>query len=61
MYTLGKRLYVNFLVYTNWFISISISQIKDHSVSVDQARYATYVVAKISGHFLNKIKYRLTS
>ena len=44
--TLGKRFYVNFLVYSHWFMSIIISKIKDHSISVDQARYATSVVAK---------------
>ena len=27
-------------------MSISISQLKDHSIYVDQARYATYIVAK---------------
>ena len=44
--TLGKVLHVNFLVYANWFMSIIISQLKDHSISVDQARYATYIVEK---------------
>ena len=32
---LGKVLYVNFLGYAYWFISIRISQMKDHSISVD--------------------------
>ena len=27
-------------------MSISISQLKDHSISVDQARYSTSIVAK---------------
>ena len=27
-------------------MSIRISQLKDHSISVDQARYFTYIVAK---------------
>ena len=27
-------------------MSIRISQLKDHSISVDQARYSTYIVAK---------------
>ena len=27
-------------------MSIRTSQMKDHSISVDQARYATYIVAK---------------
>ena len=44
--TCGKILNVNFLGYAHLFMSISISQIKDHSISVDQARYATYVVEK---------------
>ena len=37
---------MNFLVYTHWFMSIIISQLKDHSIYVDQARYATSIVAK---------------
>ena len=44
--TLGKRLHVNFLGYSHWFISIGISQLKDHSIFVDQDRYATSIVAK---------------
>ena len=44
--TLGKRFHVNFLGYAHWFMSIRISQLKDHSIYVDQARYATYIVAK---------------
>ena len=44
--TLGNRFHVKFLVYSYWFMSIRISQLKDHSISVDQARYATSVVAK---------------
>ena len=44
--TLGNILHVNFLGYVDWFMSISISQLMDHSISVDQSRYATYVVAK---------------
>ena len=43
---IGKRLHVNLLGYEHWFISIIISQAKDHSISVDQARYATSIVAK---------------
>ena len=30
----------------HWFMSIIISQLKYHSISVDQARYATSIVAK---------------
>ena len=41
--TLRKRFHVNFLGYAHWFMSIRISQMKDHSISVDQARYATSI------------------
>ena len=44
--TLGKRFHVKFLGYAHWFSSIRISQLKDHSIYVDQARYATSIVAK---------------
>ena len=44
--TLGKRFHVNFLQFAHWFMSIIISQLKDHSISVDQARYATSIIAK---------------
>ena len=44
--TLVKIFHANFLGYAHWFISIRISQLKDHSISVDQARYATSIVAK---------------
>ena len=43
---LGKRLHVNFLGYSNWFMSIIIYQIKDNSISVDQSIYATSIVEK---------------
>ena len=46
VHTLGKRFHVNFLVYAHWFMSIIISQMKDHSIFVDQARYDTSIVAK---------------
>ena len=46
--TLGKRLHVIFLGYAHWFVSIIIYQMKDHSISVDQARYSTSVIAKTS-------------
>ena len=42
--TLGKRFHVNFLGYAHFFMSILISQLKDHYISVVQASYATYVV-----------------
>ena len=44
--TLGKRFHVNFLGYTYWFMSIRISQLKDNSISVDQAIYTTSIVSK---------------
>ena len=44
--TLGKRFHVNFLRLAHWFMSIRISQLNDHSVSVDQARYVTSIVVK---------------
>ena len=44
--TLGNIFHVNFLGYAYWFMSIIIDQSKDHSISVDQARYATSIVAK---------------
>ena len=44
--TLGKRFHVNFLGFAHWFMSIRISQLKDDSISVDQARYATSIVAR---------------
>ena len=43
---LGNIFHVNLLGYAHWFMSIRISQLKDHSISVDKARYATPVVAK---------------
>ena len=42
----GKRLHVKFLEYAHWFISIRIYHMRDHSIFVDQARYATSIVAK---------------
>ena len=37
---------MNLLGYAHWFMSIRIYQLKDHSISVDQARYDTSIVAK---------------
>ena len=59
--TLGKRFHMNFLGYAHWFMSIRIFQMKDHSISVHQDRYATYIVVKyldtaiikVSTHFYN--------
>ena len=44
--TLGNIFQVNFLGYAHWFVSIRNFQMKDHSITVDQARYATSIVAK---------------
>ena len=44
--TLGKRIHLNILGYAHRFMSIRISQMKDHSISVYQARYATSIVVK---------------
>ena len=44
--TLENIFHVDFLRYANWFMLIRISQMKDHSISVDQARYATSFVEK---------------
>ena len=46
MGNLEKRLHVKFLVYAHWFISVKISQMKYHYISVDQARYSTPIIAK---------------
>ena len=46
MGTFGNTLYVKFLGYAHWFMSIRISQLKYHTITVDQARYATYIVTK---------------
>ena len=46
MDTLGKIFHVNFLIYSHWLMSILISQMMDHSIYVDQARYSNYIVAK---------------
>ena len=44
--TLGNRFHVNFLRFSNKFMSIRISQMKYHSILVDQAIYATSIVTK---------------
>ena len=43
---MGKRFHANFLGYAHWFVSIRISRLKDHSISVDQAIYDTSIVEK---------------
>ena len=45
----GKRFHVRFLGCENWFMSIRISKIKDHFISVDQARYANYIMDNYIG------------
>ena len=46
MDTLGKRFHVNFVGYAHWFMTMRISYMKDHSISMDQDRYATSIAAK---------------
>ena len=46
MDTLVNIFHVNLLGYAHWFMSIIISHVKDHSISVDQARYDTSIIAK---------------
>ena len=46
MDNLGNIFQVNFLGYAHWFMSIRTSQMKDHSISMDQAGYATSIVVK---------------
>ena len=43
---LVKRFHVNFLGYAYWFMPIRIYHMKDHSISVYQARYDTSILAK---------------
>ena len=49
---------MNFLGFSHWFMSIIISQLKDHSISVDQARYATSIVAKYLDTVIVKVSNR---
>ena len=44
--TIGEIFHVSFLGHAYWFMSIIISQMEDHSISVDKDRYDTSVVAK---------------
>ena len=60
--TLGEIFYVNFLGYAHWFMSIRISYLRNHSISVYQARYVTYVVAKyLDTATVNRIKSSIRS
>ena len=54
--TLGKRLHVNFLGYAHCFMSIRISQLKDHSIYVYQTRYATSIVEKYLDTAIVKVR-----
>ena len=44
--TLWKIFHVKFLGYAHWFMSIRISYMNNHSISVDHSRYAISIVAK---------------
>ena len=55
--TLRNIFHVNFLGYAHWFMSIRIYQLKDHSICVDQARYATSIVAK----YLDTAKFKVSN
>ena len=44
--TLGKTFHVNFLGYSHWLMLIRSYHMKDHTISVDQARYSTSIVEK---------------
>ena len=46
MDTLGKIFHVTFLGYAHLFMSIRISHMKDHSISMDQAIYSYSIFAK---------------
>ena len=37
---------MNLLGFAHWFMSIRVSQLKDCSISVNQARYSTSIVEK---------------
>ena len=52
---MGKRFHVNFLGYAHWFMSIRMYQLKDHSISVDQDRYATSIVVKYLNTATDKV------
>ena len=56
---IGKIFYINFLVYAHWLMYISISQLRDCCISVDQARYARYKVAKYLDIATKKRKFKV--
>ena len=55
-----KIFHVNLLGYAHWFIYIRISQLKEHYISVCQARYDTYVVAKYIYTAIIKRKFKVS-
>ena len=54
--TLGKIFHVNFLGYEHRFMSIKISQLKYHYISVDQAIFAASIVEKYLGTATTKVQ-----
>ena len=44
--TIGNIFHMKFLVFSHLFMSIRISQLREHSISVDQTIYATDVLDK---------------
>ena len=58
--TLLTIFYSNFLWYVHWFMSIMISQLRDHYILVYQDRYATYVVAKYADTTRVKGKFNIS-
>ena len=44
--TLGKIFILNFLGFSHWFMYSRISQLKEHCISLDKARYAISDVKK---------------
>ena len=56
--TLEKRFHVKFIGFSHWFISVSISHIKDSYISVDQARYDTSILSKYLDTVIIKKQYK---
>ena len=56
MVKLGKILHFKFLGYTYWFISINISQLEKHYISVDQVWYTSSVIAQYVDTSVIKLK-----
>ena len=55
---LEKIFHMNFIEYVPWFMYIMISQLRDYSISVDQARYATSVVSTYLDNSIIKYNYK---